>query len=1256
MKRKTLLFFATLASVISLAFSATACDSFPKDTSNQSSPPPTIQEEWGTVHTIQAAYTRAQSLGYSGTLEEFIASISGKDGLTPHIGENGNWWIGETDLGVKAEGVDGEDGADGEDGVNGLTPHIGENGNWWIGETDLGVKAEGEDGEDLTACTHEYSTWEVGIAAICESMGYSERSCSLCGNIEYKFFAPKGHIFSDWTDLIFTETTYIQYATCMECGLSKIQVVNSECNHENIYEDSRHEPTCTNDGYVFHICYDCGATVDKEVVPATGHQFTDGVCSVCGEHSEEAEPPVEECEHENVREKIRNEATCTVDGYVSYVCSDCGVTVKEWDIPATGHDFLAEDGTYGEYCNNCGEYCTHGTLTEEGYCVECNTYIGWDMACKHDKVYEERVEATCTEEGCIFYICNECSFTVDKKVIPATGHDFLTEDGTYREYCNNCGEYCTHGTLTEEGYCVDCNAFVDLDTECQHGYNEKGVCVYCGLVCKHENIYEDICEPSCTGDGYIIHICSDCGGVIEKWVISATGHNKTYEEYVEPTCTEDGYVYYFCFECGLIVSEEVLPATGHDFLTEDGTYREYCNNCGAYCTHESLTEEGYCVGCYTFVVWNKKCQHENLYEEDYYEPTCTEDGYVYYVCYDCGELVSEEVIPATGHSETYEEYVEATCTEDGGIFQICYDCGDTVSEEIIPATGHQMNDRGGCNNCDYCTHIETQSVRTEATCTQNGVDSVCCVNCNLIFEYTEIPTTGHQYEDGICNICGAGDYTGFVLNGCYENADADERFFFKGNKVEASKYGYKAGLATYEIRGNIIYFDWYYIASGYTALVYESVIEIGENYYTVINIYGYSLTSYLVESEEEPCFHENMSVETVVANCMEYGYTQYTCADCGDSYKDDYTETRLHEYGEDGSCVYCEYALDTTCNHENTYTEIDEPTCIENGYVWNICYECGEILDEEMLAVTDHRLNDQGACDYCGYCAHTTTKIQHIAVTCNFAGYTRVSCVNCQEDVKYIASPALGHQYENGVCGVCGAKDYTGTVLNGYYEMVRDDGETYGFLFKDNAVYIVENRMVVVELGYAITCEVQGNDVVLIAQNGSEEEKLSGIIILGDGYITFGNNASGFVTFNLTELEEEICVHENLVSGETVAPTCSNYGYTTYTCADCETTFNIYDYDTGWLPHEYGEDGCCVYCGEECDHRYENEGVCVYCGLACKHEDTFDASGEATCTEDGFSCRVCNNCGDTISEEVIPATGHQLNSDTGLCDICFEKV
>jgi hypothetical protein len=70
-----------------------------------------------------------------------IHNADGLNGITPHIGDNGNWWIGTTDTGVHAQGERGEQGE------SGLTPHIGENGNWFVGDVDLGVHAQGERGE-----------------------------------------------------------------------------------------------------------------------------------------------------------------------------------------------------------------------------------------------------------------------------------------------------------------------------------------------------------------------------------------------------------------------------------------------------------------------------------------------------------------------------------------------------------------------------------------------------------------------------------------------------------------------------------------------------------------------------------------------------------------------------------------------------------------------------------------------------------------------------------------------------------------------------------------------------------------------------------------------------------------------------------------------------------------------------------------------------------------------------------------------------
>jgi hypothetical protein len=57
---------------------------------------------------------------------------------TPYIASNGNWWIGNKDLGVGATGSAG------------TSPSIGENGNWWIGTVDTGVSATGSKGVDGT--------------------------------------------------------------------------------------------------------------------------------------------------------------------------------------------------------------------------------------------------------------------------------------------------------------------------------------------------------------------------------------------------------------------------------------------------------------------------------------------------------------------------------------------------------------------------------------------------------------------------------------------------------------------------------------------------------------------------------------------------------------------------------------------------------------------------------------------------------------------------------------------------------------------------------------------------------------------------------------------------------------------------------------------------------------------------------------------------------------------------------------------------
>jgi hypothetical protein len=76
----------------------------------------------GKVHTVMIG---SSSVTVTATP---LASGSGTDGITPHIGENGNWFIGETDTGMPSRGEAGPAGSQGEKGETGPQGIQGETG------------------------------------------------------------------------------------------------------------------------------------------------------------------------------------------------------------------------------------------------------------------------------------------------------------------------------------------------------------------------------------------------------------------------------------------------------------------------------------------------------------------------------------------------------------------------------------------------------------------------------------------------------------------------------------------------------------------------------------------------------------------------------------------------------------------------------------------------------------------------------------------------------------------------------------------------------------------------------------------------------------------------------------------------------------------------------------------------------------------------------------------------------------------------
>jgi hypothetical protein len=115
----------------------------------------------------------------------------GEDGLTPYIGDNDNWWIGETDTGVKAKGEDGKDGDAAS--IGSLISIDATTGTWVIDGKDTGIKARGEDGLALD----EHHNADLGTNTNFDEeyfeMSAGAYSCLASGNnnkVEYSFTMP----------------------------------------------------------------------------------------------------------------------------------------------------------------------------------------------------------------------------------------------------------------------------------------------------------------------------------------------------------------------------------------------------------------------------------------------------------------------------------------------------------------------------------------------------------------------------------------------------------------------------------------------------------------------------------------------------------------------------------------------------------------------------------------------------------------------------------------------------------------------------------------------------------------------------------------------------------------------------------------------------------------------------------------------------------------------------------------------------------
>ncbi len=75
---------------------------------------------------------------------------------------------------------------------------------------------------------------------------------------------------------------YVSFYDQAETGQLSLGVSRTQA-HTCRYVAYPSAPTCTQIGYTYYVCYECGDSYLDDILPATGHSYVDGRCEYCGE-------------------------------------------------------------------------------------------------------------------------------------------------------------------------------------------------------------------------------------------------------------------------------------------------------------------------------------------------------------------------------------------------------------------------------------------------------------------------------------------------------------------------------------------------------------------------------------------------------------------------------------------------------------------------------------------------------------------------------------------------------------------------------------------------------------------------------------------------------------------------------------------------------------------------------------------------------------------------------------------------------------